>query len=138
MQKTKLGISVGLFGAALYFVGLFGGYIALILLTGYVLLCEEDEWLRKTSVKAVILLAAFSLITVIIGFIPDTLDIITSSVRTVFSSFSIPFIPAIFSIILKMVSMIKSIAFIIFGLMALKKSDVKISYLDNFVDKYMQ
>ena len=30
MQKTKVGISVGMIGAAVYFAGLFGGYIAVI------------------------------------------------------------------------------------------------------------
>ncbi len=45
MQKTKLGVSVALMGAALYFLGLFSGYVALIILAGYVLLMEENVWL---------------------------------------------------------------------------------------------
>lgn len=37
MQKTKLGITVGLLGAIVYFAGIFGGYQTLILISGYVL-----------------------------------------------------------------------------------------------------
>ena len=32
MEKTKLGVSVGIFGAFLYVAALFGGYIAITLL----------------------------------------------------------------------------------------------------------
>ena len=39
--KTKLGISLGLLGAALYFMGLMG-ITPLVLLAGYVLLFEEN------------------------------------------------------------------------------------------------
>ena len=42
MQKTRFGISVGLMGAAIYFVGLFGGYAAMLLLAGDVLLFGEN------------------------------------------------------------------------------------------------
>ena len=57
MEKTKLGISVGLFGAIIFAVALFGGYIPSILLVGYVLLMETNEWLRKSAVKALATLA---------------------------------------------------------------------------------
>lgn len=42
MQKTRLGISVGMLGAAIYLTGLFSGYLVAVLLTGYVLLFEEN------------------------------------------------------------------------------------------------
>ena len=42
MEKTKLGISVALAAAALYFLGLFGGYIITGIAVGYVLLREES------------------------------------------------------------------------------------------------
>ena len=56
MQKTKIGMTVGLLGAAIYFIGLFSGYLTVVLLIGYVLLFEENEWLRKSAVKAVALI----------------------------------------------------------------------------------
>ena len=53
MNKTKLGITTGLLAALAYFTGCFSGYLLLFLVAGYVLLKEEDEWLRKNVVKAV-------------------------------------------------------------------------------------
>ena len=60
MQGTKLGISVGMLGAAIYFTGLFSGYIVPVLLVGYVLMFEENGWLRRSAVKAISLMVFFS------------------------------------------------------------------------------
>ena len=54
MQKTRLGISVGMLGAAVYLTGLFSGYLVAILMAGYVLLCEENGWLKRSVIKAVV------------------------------------------------------------------------------------
>ena len=50
MQKSKLGISVGLLGALIYFAGLINP-LAMIVLVGYVLLKEENPWLRKAQLR---------------------------------------------------------------------------------------
>ena len=50
MQKTRLGISVGMLGAAIYLTGLFSGYVVAVLMAGYVLLFEENSWLRRSAV----------------------------------------------------------------------------------------
>ena len=47
MQKTKIGISVGVMGAVMYFASLFGGYIPMLLLAGYIFLREENIWLSR-------------------------------------------------------------------------------------------
>lgn len=52
MEKTKLGVSIGLLGAGIFAAALFGGYVATIVLAGYVLLMETNEWLRRAAVKA--------------------------------------------------------------------------------------
>ncbi len=65
MQKTKLGVSVALMGAALYFLGLFSGYVALIILAGYVLLMEENVWLKIRG-------ASFAVFTDFIRFGADS------------------------------------------------------------------
>ena len=46
MEKSKLGIPVTLLAAAAALLGLYGGYVAVIVLVGYVLLVEENEWLK--------------------------------------------------------------------------------------------
>ena len=81
MQKTKLGITIAMFAAAIYVVALVGGYVPAILLGGYVLLREENEWLKWNAVRAVALLACFSLLTALIGLIPDGVGTIVSFIN---------------------------------------------------------
>ena len=88
MQKTKLGISVGTLCAAIYFTGIFGGYFTAVFLAGYVLLVENNEWLRKNAVKAIVLMIIFSIVTAIINLIPDAISCvehIMSAMGLVFS-----------------------------------------------------
>lgn len=59
MQKTKLGISAGLLGAVLYFMGIFSGYLLVVLLAAYVLVYEENGWLKQSAVRAVAILLVF-------------------------------------------------------------------------------
>src|SRR5574344_1340231 len=49
MEKTKLGIPVGLLGAAMLFACYFGGYLVSFVLAGYILLFEENAWLKRTA-----------------------------------------------------------------------------------------
>ncbi|MFR5908747.1 MAG: hypothetical protein ACLUFT_10550 [Gemmiger formicilis] len=49
MQKAKLGISVGLLGAAIYLTALSGSLLGLLVLAGYVLLVEDNQWLRLSA-----------------------------------------------------------------------------------------
>lgn len=50
MQKTRMGISVGLMGAATYLCGLFGGLMVTVVIAGYILLFEENAWLKRAAV----------------------------------------------------------------------------------------
>ena len=61
MQKTKIGISAGCFGAVIYLAGVTGGLLLAAILIGYVLLVEENLWLRRCAVKAGALLFIFSM-----------------------------------------------------------------------------
>ncbi len=138
MQKTKLGISVGLLGAIIYFASAFGGgYLVALLLCGYVLLFEDNPWLRKTSVKAVLLLIIFSLISVVLGLIPDIWQTITN-LLTAFNKYpSSTFMSGINSAISSAITIIKSVLFIILGLKALNQGAIKLLIIDKIIDKYM-
>mgnify|MGYP000780373230 FL=1 len=78
MQKTKIGISVGVMGAVMYFASLFGGYIPMLLLAGYIFLKEENIWLRKAAFKAVALMLVFSACGAVISSVNDILGIFNS------------------------------------------------------------
>lgn len=137
MQKTKLGISVGLLAAAIYFLGLFSGYTVTILLVGYVLLREENDWLKKSAVKAVVLMAIFSLVSVVVNFIPNTLSCINYFVSMFGGSCYIPVVSNFVSLVISTLNILERIVFILLGLMALKEKGIEIPVLDPLIQKYM-
>ncbi len=139
-MKTRLGISVGMLGAALYFAGLFGGFVVLTILAGYTLLVEENEWVKKTAVKAFLLLVAFSLLKTLVGLIPDAIGVFDKFVYIFSTEFSLA---SSLSVIIKIVSFltagldfIKVVLFLVLGLKALNQSTVKIGAVDGTVTKH--
>ena len=135
MQKTKLGISVALLGTALYFLGLFSGYLATVLVVGYVLLCESDEWLKKSALKAIALLMLFSLASAVITLIPNAISFI-DSVFTVFGGdFHIYFITNVINVITTALSIAQKLLFLLLGLLAFKKETIKLPVIDDFINK---
>ena len=50
------------------------GIVPLVILAGYVLLLENNEWLKRAAVKAVVIVVAFGLISVLIGTLSDVFD----------------------------------------------------------------
>ena len=104
-MKAKLGISVGLLGAAVYFSALFGGYIPVFLLVGYVLLFEENEWLKKSAVKAAVLMVSISVLLAVIGLIPDLLSWINTLVAVFKGSFNYGVLSTIISVFTKAIAL---------------------------------
>lgn len=137
MQKTKLGISVGLFGAAVYFMGLFGGYLVMILLAGYALLFEQNEWLRKSVVKAVVLAVCFSLLTALINLIPDAISFIGDIASAFNASVYLPRVRSIIEAITDALAIIEKVLLIVLGVKALNQSTITIPVVDKLINKYM-
>ena len=137
MQKTKLGISVGLLAAIIYFLGLFSGYVATIVLVGYILIVEDNAWLKKTSVKAVVLVLGFSLLYSVLGLIPGLISVINSLVNIFGGSFYITFVTNVINMLENGIGLVQKIVFLGLGVMALNESTIKIPGLDALIDKYM-
>lgn len=137
MQKTKIGISVGLFGAAIYFMGLFGGYLVTVLLAGYVLLFEENEWLRKSAVKAVSVMVVFSLMTAVVNLIPNTISFIDYIVSMFGGEFYIGFISNLVNAVVSALSIIEKLLLIGLGVKALNQGTINVPVVDNLINKYM-
>ena len=138
MQKTKLGISVGLLGALAYFTGIFSGYQALIIVVGYVLLCEENVWLKKACVKALVLLMTFSIVINVIGLIPDLFSWVSNLIGILNINISFSFISNLIYVVTSALSIIRTALFLVLGLKALNQGDVKVSFIDNLVEKHIQ
>lgn len=135
MQKTKLGISAGLLGAAIYFMGLFSGYLVPVLLTGYVLLFEENGWLKRSAVKAVSLMAFFSFITTLINLISNAMDFINYIVSTFGGSFYIGFLSSLVNAVICAIDIIEKLLFIGLGVKALNQGTIAVPVVDRLIDK---
>ena len=137
MQKTKLGISVALAAAALYFLGLFGGYIILGIAVGYVLLREEDEGLRRESVRVMLLMFLFSLVSAALGLIPSFLSVISDLLAVIDVHYYFTFFQRVFDVLLSLVSLLKTVVFLLLGLSAVFRKGVKLPVIDPIIEKYM-
>lgn len=136
MQKTKLGISVGLLGAIMCFSTFFGSYLISLVLLGYILLFESNEWLKKNSVKTVIILISFSVVGALIGLIPDAISLINSIFSIVNGHFYIPFVSDIVSVCTYALSILKTLVFLLLGFKAFNQGTISIGFVDRMLDKH--
>ena len=137
MQKTKLGISVGTLCAAIYFTGIFGGYVTAVFLAGYVLLVENNEWLRKNAVKAIVLMIIFSIVTAIINLIPDAISCVEHIMSAMGLVFSENCLSNLIAAITSVIDICQKLLFIILGTKALYQGTIHIPSVDRFINKYV-
>ena len=138
-MKTKIGVSATLLAAGVYFSALFGGYIPLVVVAGYILIAEENEWLRRTAVKAAILKVVFDLLALAMNFIPAyLLDFIRDIVYLFNGSFNYSVVTNIFTVLGDIVRICEVVLFVILGIKALKMQDVKIGAVDSAADKNLE
>ena len=137
MQKTRLGISVGLLGAAIYFMGLFSGYLLAVLLAGYVLLFEENSWLRKNAVKAMSVMAVFSLLITVLNLVPNAIGFINDFVSIFGGSFYVAFLSNLISAAVAALNIIEKLLIIGLGVKALTQGTIAVPVVDNLINKYM-
>lgn len=137
MQKTKLGISVGLLGAGICFLGIFSGMLIMSLLVVYVLWVEENEWLRRTAVKAIVLMVAFSFLTAVLSLVPEAITMVNNVVAVFGGKFTLSWVNKVFLALETVVSYLQKIVFLGFGLKALNQGTIVIPVIDNFVSRHI-
>ena len=136
-MKTKLGISVGLMGAALYLGSYYGGYVVMALMVGYVLLCEENQWLKTAAVKAALIVLSFSLLNTLIDLIPTLVNLLDSLFRVFRGNLYIPFIDNVSNLFSNILSLLKKVLMIGLAALALINGGKKSDPLDKLVQKFM-
>jgi len=136
-MKTKLGISVAMLAAGTYLIGFFAGYVALLLIAGYVLICESDEWLKKAVVKALVVTVAFSLISAIIGLIPNAISLVDSLCSIFDGHFSILFVSRFINFINVVLSVFEKLLMLAFAFLALDGKTIKLPVIDDFIEKHL-
>lgn len=137
MQKTKLGVSVGLVGAAVYFIGLFGGLLTALVLAGYILLAEDNEWLRKSAVKAIALVLSFAVFSGIINLIPNAITFINDIVAIFGGKFSMLFLNKVAIALNSGLDIVEKILFLGLGFKAFTQGTISIPFVDKMINKYM-
>ena len=133
MEKANLGISVGLLGMIMYFTCLFSGYVGALLLAGYILLHERNDWLKKIAVKAVVLMFCISLLEAGINLIPNVISAIDDVSRIFAETFTIAPLTRLVSAIISIINIIEKVLFIALGVSALKQGDIAIPVVDKLV-----
>ena len=137
MEKSKLGISVCLLAAVVCLLGFYGGYVITGLVVGYILLKEENVWLKKLSVKVVLVMLVFSLLSTLIGLLPNLENLICSFVQIFTPDFYGSFIDRVFNFLYNVLSILKTVVFLLRGYSALTEKNVTIPVLDDLVNKLL-
>ena len=138
MQKTRLGISTGIMGAAVFFLGLFGGYLPALLLTMYILMFETDEWLKQTAFKAIAFMMICSVLITLLNLIPDFMDIVYQLAGVSgLNSFGSR-LDSLFGALTGAVDLVRKIFMLLFGFKALRQETVPVRSLDELVEKHMK
>lgn len=137
MEKTKLGISVGMLGAVVYFSAALLGYISLFIVCGYILLVEKTEWLKKCVIKAAVLMLLYSLLSKVIGIIPQIFTL--GSEEALFGNYYLYMagVYQIVSVVIVVLNLVRIGLFIALGAKALSEKTIVIPIVDRLIDKYM-
>lgn len=138
MQKTKLGVSVGLMGFILFLSVGFGGYVPMLIIGGYILLFESNEWLKKAAIKAAVLLVGFSLISGVVGLIPSAVTFVNEIFAAFNSYFSLNIVTGLFGAVSTVVSVAKTVLFMLLAIKALTQGTIRISFVDKLIQKHTE
>ena len=140
-MKTKLGIAAGALAAIAYLCGFFSGYLVLALIVGYVFIVEDNDWLKINVLKALVITLCFSVLSALIGFIPNLFDLITSLFRiwgeggTISGSEAVTSINAVVSFIQTVLNICEKVLMLLLALYATKLETIKIGFIDRIIEK---
>ncbi len=135
-MKSKLGISVGLFGAGIYLGNLVGGILVSILLLGYVLLFEENEWLKVSVIKATVLSMFFTFITMVVELVPRTIGTIDNLMRIFDGDFTMQFLSRLTLFLNYGIGLLEMIVFLLLAVKALNQRTMNIPVVDGMIKKH--
>jgi len=134
-MKTKLGVSAGIVVAIAYLAGFFSGLLALIVITGYVFICEQNDWLRVNVMKALLIALFFSFLTSVIGLIPDCVNFLDDMFNLWDAYVSASFLSKLVSFLRTTINLVEKVLTLALALLALKQKTIKIGFIDKITDK---
>ena len=136
MLKTKLGVSIALVRAAMYFLGALS-FIPAVLLAGYVLIAEENEWVKRQAARMIGVVVLFGLLGIAVGWIDDVFGILNIIVRW-FNKEVYLSVPANLTYLVQyIISIVKEVLLLVMGFMALGMKNFKLAPIEKLLDKFM-
>ena len=108
-----------------------------VLLVGYVLLFEENEWLKKSAVKAIAVMVLFSILIAVANLVPNAISVIDYIVSMFGGNFHIAFVTNLINAVVAVLNIIQKLLFLGLGMSALSQGTIAVPIIDNLVDKYM-
>jgi hypothetical protein len=136
MQRTKIGISVGLCAGALYFIGLIGP-TPLVLAVCYVFFAEEDLWLRKAAVRAVGVVVAFAILSSLLGLVNNSATIVTDFTLLFKQSLNLADVTRVVRIVQTVLRIAEVIILLFLGFKAIKQGTIGLGPVDKVIDANM-
>lgn len=135
MQKSKLGINISLLGSFVCFVALIDNYVLLGLAVGYILLVEENPWLKRNSLKVCLVTFIMDLLMLLLSLIPKCINLIDSMVSIFHGYFSLSIVSSIVSVFDNAIEFMKFVILLVLLFKALNQGTVRISVIDRILDK---
>ena len=136
MNKIKLGVSAGLTGAILYFLGAIS-IIPAVILAGDILLKEENDWLKYQAVKMVMIVVIFGAINIGLNCIDDIFAIFNQVIGIFAKNVHIAVPLGLTGILSTVCSLLRNIVLIWSGINALNFKTVYVASIDELVSKNM-
>ena len=135
MEKTKLGIAKTLFAAIVCLLGLYGGYTPMLLVLGYVLLVEDDAWLKKFAVKILVIMLAFSVASTVISLIPDLMNLVYSLLGIFGVNIYLSVIDRAFNFLSGVLYLAKTLLLVFLAVISFLGKSFKLPLVDDLLDK---
>ena len=135
MNKTKMGVSVGLMAALLWLLGYYSNYTVMAIAVGYVLLVEESGWLKKQALRVIGLMLLFSLVSTVINAVPSLLNL-WYDIRNLADKYTYyEDVHKVFNLLGTILSLVKTWTFVIMGVLMLFGKNFKVPVVDSLIDK---
>ena len=136
MVKTKLGVSVGLLAAGVYFIGLIAT-TPLLLAAGYVIIAEEDAWLRKSVVRTIIIVVSFAVLSTFLGLLDNSTTLVTNIVQLFRLTVSMADVDRVIRILQMILNIAERVILLTMGFVALRQGAVRLAPIDSLMDNHM-
>jgi hypothetical protein len=136
MQKSNIGVSVGLFAAALYFIGLIA-VTPLVLAVGYVFVAEQDLWLKKAAMRALGIVIFFAILSTLLGLFNNSSSLVTEFVLLFKQSVNMADVNRVIRICQIVLTIIERLVLLTLGFKALRQSTIGLGPVDKVINGNM-